>query len=73
MDSLKLIILIYGSTKPNMRVGGWLYWTKIHITQIFYQETYQSIPPYNMKFLQPLNKLGFNKKIRLNLVPYNDK
>ena len=45
---LKLIVQIYGSIKPNIEVSGWLHQTKIPITLIVYQESYQCIPPYFM-------------------------
>ena len=34
--TLKLISFIYGSTKPNKEVSGWLKQTKIHFTHIVY-------------------------------------
>ena len=62
-DTLKLISLIHGSNKPNIEVSGWLYQTKLHITQ----QNYQSIPPYFMAFdriLQFQCKWNFLKKIK---------
>ena len=32
--TLKLILLIYGGTKPNIEVSGWLNYIKINFTQI---------------------------------------
>ena len=34
-NTLKLIFLIYESTKPNIEVSGWLCQIKIHFTNIF--------------------------------------
>ena len=46
-DTLKLM---YRSTKTNIGVSGWLYKTKIHVTQLGYQENNHNIPPYFMAF-----------------------
>ena len=46
--TLKLIFLIYDSTKPNIKLSCWIYQTKTHITHIFIKKKYQSIPPYFM-------------------------
>ena len=43
-DASKLIFLIYGSIKLNIKVSGWLYQSKIHMAHFVYQENYQSIP-----------------------------
>ena len=54
-ETLKMIFLIYGGTKPIIDVNDWLYQTKIHIVYIFYK-IYQGIPPYFMA-LSSMNKV----------------
>jgi len=41
-----LILSMLPSTKPNIEVSNWIYQTKIQITHIAYQESFQSIPPF---------------------------
>ena len=43
-DASKLIFLIHGSIKLNIKVSGWLYQSKIHMPHFVYQENYESIP-----------------------------
>ena len=52
-DTLKLIFLIFGSTKPNMEVSGWLYKTKT---------TYHS--HCLSKYLSLLNGLEWRSKVK---------
>ena len=54
-ETLKMIFLICGGTKPIIEVNDWLYQTKIHIVYIFYK-IYQGIPPYFMA-LSSMNKV----------------
>ena len=53
MDSLKLI---YGSTKLNIEVSGWLFQTHIDC----YQENDQSFPSYFMAFGETVKSWNSN-------------